>query len=119
MTSSVTATSNVQSTWNRLAADGHVGLTNATEIAAAAKSPAERKALLDIVDNMDMMAIAEPQAQSVLRLAAMVPLSPEVENNRADTFFAGRPFTGMRVSKTHQVEVPKEMQYFNVEAGSI
>jgi len=103
----------------RLSADGHIGMSNAFEIVAAAENSDEgRRALSEILTEGSPVTI-ESDALSYLLIARDIPLPSGVADNRADAFFRTRPYTGMRLSKTHRVPNPKEFLYFNLRVAMI
>jgi hypothetical protein len=105
----------VLATWQRLSRDGHVGLSNAVQIVAAgANTDTGRQALAEILADDNNVALIDSDALSYLRVSRDLPLPPEVEDHRADAFFRSRFHTGTRLSKTHQVENPREFLYFNL-----
>jgi hypothetical protein len=59
------------------------------------------------------LAIIEPDALSYLRISRDLPLPPGAEDHRADAYFRTRFYTGMRISKTHQLRNPLEFLYFD------
>jgi hypothetical protein len=109
----------VRAAWTRLSGDAHVGMSNAFEIVAAAENSDEgRRALSEILTEGSRVTI-ESDALSYLLIARDIPLPSGVEDNRADAFFRTRLYTGMRVSKTHQIPNPKEFLYFNLRVAMI
>jgi hypothetical protein len=82
-------------------------------VTAAANSPEGRRALAEILAHAENVAIIEPDALSYLRVSRDVPLPPGVEDHRADDYFRTRFYTGTRQSKTHGLENPRELLYFN------
>ena len=103
----------VHGTWQRLSRDGHIGMSDAFQIvAAAANTDGGRRALVEILTD-DTVAIIDADALSYLRVSRDVPLPPGVEDHRADAYFRTRVYTGTRLSKTHGVENPREFLYFN------
>ena len=110
----------VHATWELLSQDGHVGMTNAIAIVAAAvNADAGRRALEEILSGDDNVGIIAPDALSYLRISRDVPLPPGVEDHRADAHFRTNLYTGTRMSKTHQITVAKEYLYFNMAVGLI
>jgi len=111
----VPAYEDVHAAWNRLSQDGHIGMSNAFVIvAAAANTDGGRRALAEILADDGRVAMIEPDALSYLRISRDIPLPRGVEDNRADAFFRTRFYSGTRLSKTHQIPNPKEFLYFNI-----
>jgi hypothetical protein len=109
----VAAFEDVHATWQRLSRDGHIGMSDAFQIvAAAANTDSGRRALAEILTD-DKVAIIDPDALSFLRISRDLPLPPGVEDHRADGYFRTRFYTGTRLSKTHRISNPKEFLYFN------
>lgn len=110
----------VHSTWESLSLDGHVGMTNAVAIVAAAGNSASgRRALAEILSDDSKIAIVEHDALSYLRISRDLPLPPGVEDQRIDAYFRENLYTGTRLSKSHQVRNPKEFLYFNMAIGML
>ncbi|MEZ4272036.1 MAG: hypothetical protein R3C68_11600 [Myxococcota bacterium] len=110
----------VQDVWQKLVVvDGHAGRTDAYELVkAAGNTDAGRKALKEILKDPQRSAlIGDSQAASYLRINAQFPLPPNARNHRNDRFFDDRSYTGMHTSKTHKIENPNEMLYFDVALG--
>lgn len=104
----------VHGTWQRLSLDGHIGMSDAFQIvAAAANTDGGRRALAEILAHDENVAVIDPDALSYLRVSRDLPLPPGVEDHRADAYFRTRFYTGTRLSKTHRVENPREFLYFN------
>ena len=104
----------VHGTWQRLSRDRHIGMSNAFQIvAAAANTDLGRRALAEILDDDDKVAIIEADALSYLRINRDLPLPPGIEDHRADGYFRTRPYSGTRLSKTHRIKNPREFLYFN------
>jgi hypothetical protein len=82
-------------------------------VAAAANADEGRRALGEILAQGGNVALIEPDALSYLRISRDVPLPPGVDDHRADAYFRTRFYSGRRVSKTHQVDNPREFLYFN------
>lgn len=110
----------VHSAWQRLSRDGHIGLTDAFQlVAAAANEDGGRQALAEIVAGAEGLLAIDPDALSYLRVNRDVPLPMGVDDHRADAYFRTRIYTGTRVSKTHQVRNPNEFLYFDYAIGML
>jgi hypothetical protein len=116
----VAAYEDVHAMWQRLSRDGHIGMTDAFQIvAAAANEDSGRRALAEILARADGVTAIDQDALSYLRVNRDVPLPLGVENHRADAFFRTRPYTGTRLSTTHRVMNPREFLYFDYAIGMI
>jgi hypothetical protein len=110
----------VHSAWERLSRDQHVGMSNAVVIVRAAANTDEgRRALREILSDDSKVALVEADALSYLRITRDIPLPPGVEDQRIDAYFRDNFYTGTRLTKTHQLQNPKEFLYFNMAVGMI
>jgi hypothetical protein len=110
----VGAYEDVHAAWQRLSRDGHIGMSDAIQIVAAAGNTDDgRRALAEILTVEDKVTRIDPDAHSYLRISRDIPLPPGVEDQRADGFFRTRLYSGTRLSKTHRVINPNEFLYFN------
>lgn len=104
----------VQVAWKTLSRDGHIGLSDAVRIVvAAANSGSGRRALAERLAGASNEILIDEDAFSYLRIGRDLPVPPGVQDNRADEYFRTRFYTGTRLSRTHHVETPRELLYFN------
>jgi hypothetical protein len=110
----------VHAAWKRLSRNGHVGMSSAVAIvAAAANTEIGRRALTEILSDDAKVALVEEDALSYLRISRDIPLPPAVEDQRIDAYFRENFYTGTRLTKTHRLQNPKEYLYFNMAVGMI
>ena len=115
----MTAYEDVLATWDRLSRDGHVGVSDAMRIvAAAANTESGRRALAEILERESAVAI-DTDALSYMRISRDLPLPPGLEDTRADSYFRTRPYTGTRTSRSHGIANPNEFLYFNFAIGML
>jgi hypothetical protein len=116
----VAAYDDVHGAWLEHSRDGHIGMSDAFRIvAAAANSDGGRQALGEILAREGNVAIIDPDALSYLRISRDLPLPLGVDDHRADAYFRTRLYTGTRLSKTHGVLNPREFLYFNYAIAMI
>ena len=78
----------VHAAWDGLIRDGHIGMSDAFRIvAAAANTNSGRLALSEILADERRVAVIDPDALSYLRISRDVPVPPGVADHRADGFF--------------------------------
>jgi hypothetical protein len=95
-------------------------MSNAVAIVrAAANTDDGRRALSEILSDDSKVALVEADALSYLRISRDIPLPPGVEDQRIDSYFRENFYTGTRLTKTHELQNPKELLYFNMAVGMI
>lgn len=110
----------VHATWECLARDAHVGMSNAVAVVrAAANTEGGRRALAEILSDDAKVALVDRDALSYLRISRDLPLPPGVEDQRIDGYFRENFYTGTRRTRTHHLQNPKEFLYFNMAVGMI
>lgn len=110
----------VHATWDCLARDAHVGMSNAVAVVrAAGNSEGGRRALAEILSDDAKVEMVDEDALSYLRISRDLPLPPGVEDQRIDAYFRDKFYTGTRLTRTHQLQNPKEFLYFNMAVGMI
>jgi hypothetical protein len=95
-------------------------MSNAVAIVRAAANTDEgRRALKEILSDDSKVALVDADALSYLRISRDIPLPPGIEDQRIDSYFRENFYTGTRLTKTHELQNPKEFLYFNMAVGMI